>query len=134
MPNEKIDPAESSPSGKPQQRRFLRASVDLPVTYAVEGGESKTAKAVNLGGGGLRLAAADDIPSGTVLRLRFALPGTQHEMVMLGRIVLSFFNAVDGHFAHGIAFTQIDPDDQEEIVRFIHEHQRLEMQGRRPTG
>jgi c-di-GMP-binding flagellar brake protein YcgR len=134
VPNEKLDPAEPSPGGKPQQRRFLRATVELPVTYAVEGAEPRLGKAVNLGGGGLRLATDEDIPSGTVLRLRFALPGGRREMRMRGRIVLSFFNAVDGHFAHGIAFTQIDPDDQEEIVRFIHEHQRLEMQGRGPAG
>jgi c-di-GMP-binding flagellar brake protein YcgR len=38
---------------------------------------------------------------------------------MRGRIVLSFFNANDRRFFHGIAFTQIDPRDQQEIVHYV---------------
>jgi hypothetical protein len=32
--------------------------------------------------------------------------------------VLSFYNAEDKRFFHGIAFTQIDPRDQDEIARY----------------
>jgi c-di-GMP-binding flagellar brake protein YcgR len=51
-------------------------------------------------------------------------------MVAKGRIVLSFYNAEDKRFLHGIAFTQIDPRDQEEIIRYVaSEVQRLTVEG-----
>jgi c-di-GMP-binding flagellar brake protein YcgR len=115
-----------------QQRRYLRAKVDLPVTYQVEGeeGSPHDGCARDLGGGGLRLETSDDLPQGTVLTMRFSVPSARREMMMRGRIVLSFFNASTKQYGHGIAFTQIAPDDQEIIVQFVHEYQRMELQGR----
>jgi len=52
-----------------------------------------------------------------------------------GRIVLSFYNAEDKRFLHGIAFTQIDPRDQEEIVRYVAaEVQRMTLEGEPAEG
>lgn len=79
----------------------------------------KAAKAIDLGGGGVRLATDEDLPLGTVLLLRYRIPNVDREMVMRGRIVLSFFKANEQRFYHGIAFTQIDPGDQDEIVRYV---------------
>jgi hypothetical protein len=62
--------------------------------------------------------------------LRFKLPSGGREMVSRGRIVLSFYNAEEQRFFHGIAFTQIDPRDQEEIIRYVAaEVQRLALEG-----
>jgi c-di-GMP-binding flagellar brake protein YcgR len=84
----------------------------------------------DLGGGGIRLGTDEDLPLGSVLLLRFKLPGGEREMLARGRIVLSFYNAEDRRFFHGIAFTQIDPRDQEEIVRFTAgEIERLALEG-----
>jgi c-di-GMP-binding flagellar brake protein YcgR len=107
-------------------RRFVRAKVSLDVSYEREDAreaaapeEAQRAEAVDLGGGGVRLATGEDLPLGTVLLLRFRIPSADRELVMRGRIVLSFFNANDRRFFHGIAFTQIDPRDQQEIVHYV---------------
>jgi c-di-GMP-binding flagellar brake protein YcgR len=104
----------------------VRAEVQLPVEYRREdsageasSGAMKAAKAIDLGGGGVRLATDEDLPLGTVLLLRYRIPNVDREMVMRGRIVLSFFKANEQRFYHGIAFTQIDPGDQDEIVRYV---------------
>jgi c-di-GMP-binding flagellar brake protein YcgR len=101
-------------------RRYLRAPVSMGISYALEG-EAATvdAHSSDLGGGGLRLATHEDLALGTVLLLRFTLPGAHRETVARGRIVLSFYNADSAQFFHGIAFTQIDPRDQEAIVQFV---------------
>lgn len=124
--------AKSSQSPQQQQRRYLRAKVDLPLTFMLEGDTSTafSGRARDLGGGGLRLETTEDLPQGALLTLRFSVPSGRHEMMMRGRIVLSFYNAATKQYGHGIAFTQVAPDDQESIVAFVHEYQRLELQGR----
>ncbi len=66
--------------------------------------------------------------------LHFPVPHVDREMVAKGRIVLSFYNAEDKRFLHGIAFTQIDPRDQEEIVKYVAaEVERLLEEGETPS-
>jgi c-di-GMP-binding flagellar brake protein YcgR len=92
----------------------------MEVSYTVDGEPAaKHAHSSDLGGGGLRLATHEDLALGTVLLLRFTLPGAARETIARGRIVLSFYNADSEQFFHGIAFTQIDPRDQETIVQFV---------------
>jgi c-di-GMP-binding flagellar brake protein YcgR len=103
----------------PYRRRYVRVPVSVPVPYEREGAEGiRHGRSSDLGGGGIRLGTDEDIPLGSVLLLRFKLPGGEREMLARGRIVLSFYNAEESRFFHGIAFTQIDPRDQEEIVRY----------------
>ena len=123
-------------NGEPTyRRRYVRVQVSFPVTYVCDGtDEPKEGRSSDLGGGGIRLATDEDLPLGTVLLLRFRLGSVEREMVARGRIVLSFYNAEAKRFFHGIAFTQIDPRDQEEIIRFVAaEVQRLALEGER-TG
>jgi len=111
----------------PYRRRYVRVAVDTSITYTRDGeNEAKTGHSSDLGGGGIRLATDEDLPLGTVLLLRFPLPGIERDILVRGRIVLSFYNAEVKRFFHGIAFTQIDPRDQEEIIRYVaNEVQRL---------
>jgi len=117
--------------GKLERRRYVRIAVAMPLSYT--GGEEEPAKSghiSDLGGGGIRLVTDADLPLGSVLLLRFALPDVGRELVASGRIVFSFYNAEDKCFSHGIPFTQIDPRDQEEIIRFVSgEVQRLALEG-----
>jgi c-di-GMP-binding flagellar brake protein YcgR len=121
----------SSDGATPYRRRYVRVAVDSPVSYVREGSEqAKQGHSSDLGGGGIRLATAEDLPLGSVLTLRFKIPGGDQEVVARGRIVLSFFNADDKQFFHGIAFTQIDPRDQDAIIRYVaDEVQRLALEG-----
>ncbi|MGH7727976.1 MAG: flagellar brake protein [Vulcanimicrobiaceae bacterium] len=118
-------------AGAPYRRRFVRVAVTSDVSYTREGeSAAKHGHASDLGGGGVRLATEEDLPLGAMLLLRFTLPGAERELVARGRIVLSFYNAEQQRFFHGIAFTQIDPRDQETIVSYVAaEIQRLALEG-----
>lgn len=112
-------------SGSPQQRRFFRAPVDFPVTVIVPGAELVMyGSAVDLSGGGLRVITKNDLSAGLNVTMRFTLPDSGHEMMVRGRVVLSFFDAGKQQFAHGVAFTQIAAADQSAIVEYIHELQQ----------
>lgn len=115
----------------PYRRRYVRVAADFPVSYSREGtDESKSSRAADLGGGGVRVSTDEDLPLGALLVLRFKLPKGEREMVSRGRIVLSFYNAEEQRFFHGVSFTHIDPRDQEEIVRYVAaEVQRLALEG-----
>jgi c-di-GMP-binding flagellar brake protein YcgR len=102
------------------ERKYLRVSADFLVTVILPGHELIMAgKAVDLSSGGMRVVTPTDVPSGQSVVLRFTLPAQERELIVRGRIVLSFFDASSKQFAHGIAFTQYAPNDQEEIGRFI---------------
>ncbi|HEX5276024.1 MAG TPA: PilZ domain-containing protein [Candidatus Rubrimentiphilum sp.] len=114
------------PSGSgPQQRRFFRAAVEFPVGVTLSGnGEAIEGSAVDLSGGGMRVITKSDLSAGQNITLRFSLPEAEREMMVRGRVVLSFFDASRQQYAHGVAFTQIAAPDQSEIVEFIHELQQ----------
>ncbi|HET9393721.1 MAG TPA: PilZ domain-containing protein [Candidatus Rubrimentiphilum sp.] len=114
------------PAGSgPQQRRFFRAAVDFPVAVTVAGDDAALdGGVVDLSGGGMRVITKNDLSAGQNITLRFRLPEGEREMMVRGRVVLSFFDASRQQFAHGIAFTQIAAPDQSEIVEFIHELQQ----------
>ncbi len=114
------------PSGSgPQQRRFFRAAVEFPVGVSVSGNDAPIeGSAVDLSGGGMRVITKSDLSAGQNITLRFALPQGEREMMVRGRVVLSFFDASRQQYAHGVAFTQIAAPDQSEIVEFIHELQQ----------
>ncbi|HEY9084920.1 MAG TPA: PilZ domain-containing protein [Candidatus Tyrphobacter sp.] len=104
----------------PSRRRFRRASVDFPVTVIVPGNELVlSGSALDLSVGGVRVATRSDLPAGQNIVLRFTLPKSDREALVRGRIVLSFFDAATKRYAHGIAFTQIAPEDQEGIVKML---------------
>ncbi len=117
----------------PYRRRYVRVAVDFPITYVREGSdEAKAGQSSDLGGGGIRLATDEDLPLGATLLLRWTIPGSDRETIVRGRIVLSFYGAEVQRFFHGIAFTQIDPRDQDEIIRYVAaEVQRLAVEGDR---
>ncbi len=120
----------------PYRRRYVRVAVKTPTVYTIDGqAEMRHAQASDLGGGGIRIATDEDLPLGSVLLLRFPLPAVEREVVVRGRIVLSFYNAEEKRFLHGVAFTQIDPRDQEEIIRYVAaEVQRLAVEEEQEEG
>lgn len=75
--------------------------------------------ALDLSAGGVRVATSSDLPAGQSILLRFMLPDRGREVLVRGRVVLSFFDATMKRYAHGIAFTQIAPDDQTAIEKML---------------
>lgn len=110
----------SSHGEQAPERKHLRVTADFPVTVILPGYELVLEGTVlDLSGGGVRVATATDLPPGQAIVLRFTLPGQPREMIVRGRIVLSFFDAGSRHYAHGVAFTQYTSQDQLSIGDFI---------------
>jgi c-di-GMP-binding flagellar brake protein YcgR len=102
------------------QRRFVRAPVDFSVTVIVPGHELiLSGRAIDLSGGGVRVSTPSDLPSGQSVVMRFVLPAGDHEILVRGRIVLSFYDATTRRYAHGVAFTQYAQHDQDAIAKYV---------------
>ena len=115
----------STEGTSPSQRRYFRAAVDFPVSLTIaENQPVVVGAAEDLGGGGMRITTEGELSPGQTVALRFAFPGGAGEMLVRGRVVLSFFDASKRHYAHGVAFTQIAEPDQKKIVEYIHELQQ----------
>jgi PilZ domain len=84
----------STYSGQAPERRHLRVNADFPATVILPGHELVLGgTALDLSSGGMRVATTTDLPSGQAIVLRFTLPGQDRELIVRGRIVLSFFDA-----------------------------------------
>ncbi|MHB8461298.1 MAG: PilZ domain-containing protein [Vulcanimicrobiaceae bacterium] len=134
-----------------QKRTSYRMPVSFEVIYILEGRAGRrTAKAIDLSSGGLRLISDEDFLRGSLLDLSFKLPeefledmtvekeitevtpfGPRTEIVrvqppgfgqfaMQAKILSPFFDKADKRFAFGMAFTEIEDDMREELQRFIH--------------
>lgn len=104
-----------------QQRRHSRVEVTLPVTLIVPGLELiLPAESLDLGGGGMRVSTRADLPAGQHVVLRFALPhDPDRQLLVRGRVVLSFYDATAKIYAHGVAFTQYSAQDGAEIAGYV---------------
>ncbi len=90
------------------------------MTVIVPGGELVlSGSALDLSAGGVRVATATDLPAGQSIVMRFVIPKTDREALVLGKVVLSYFDNARKRFAHGVAFTRIAPEDQESIAKLV---------------
>ncbi|GAC1541119.1 MAG: hypothetical protein NVS2B17_18150 [Candidatus Velthaea sp.] len=110
-----------------EKRRYFRASVDIGAEYTVEHRGARTGRIDDLSAGGVRLETDEDIAAGTILRLAF--PAGKVAMNPTGRVVMSFFDGGRKRFLHGVAFTAIDPAQQEAIVALVAELQQRGTDG-----
>ena len=62
---------------------------------------------------------APDLPAGQSIVIRFTLPDGDRELLMRGKVVLSFFDASTKQYAHGVAFTQYTPHDLDAVARWV---------------
>ncbi|MGB8267282.1 MAG: PilZ domain-containing protein [Candidatus Velthaea sp.] len=101
------------------KRRFARAPVNLPATYAVTGraADRRSGRIIDLSGGGVRFEADEDLAGGTVIELEFEIPGST--IVAKAHVVLNYFDSNAECFGHGLAFTAIDPAAQEAIADYV---------------
>lgn len=130
LPAEGLASNGTAAGARPQQRRFARADVTIAAQYSTASKSDKVAgEIVNLGGGGIRIASTEDLQRGEVVTVHFQLPSVKHEIIVRGKVVLSFYEAAGSRFAHGLAFTQIAVDDQASIVAHVEslQHQQADV-------
>lgn len=108
------------PNETPSRRRTRRTATEFPVTVIIPGGELILhGTALDLSAGGIRVATTSDLPAGQKIALRFTLSRGDREVLVLGRIVLSYFDAQSKRYLHGVAFTQISAEDTARISAFV---------------
>jgi hypothetical protein len=89
-----------------RRRRYRRMTVRLRAVYLHQGVE-REAVATTLGAGGVFVASEEPLPKGSVLRIRFRLPGGIREHELDARVAWAHRAGDPGGQGHGmgIAFT-----------------------------
>lgn len=67
------------------RRQYARYRVELPLILQLEG-RAIEAKATDIGTGGMALVASEPLPLQTKVSVRFKLPGSEQEIVVVGEI------------------------------------------------
>ena len=66
--------------------------------------------------GGIHLGTDGDLPLGCAVTVCFTLPAGEHSIHARGRIISSYYSAESKRYFHGVAFTRMDPRDQQSIA------------------
>jgi c-di-GMP-binding flagellar brake protein YcgR len=149
-------PSTMSPVKMRQRRYSVRALAAFPVRYRQANRAAQLCEANDISAGGLRLVTREVLALGSIVELRFKLPNDYldmyppareraeispfglrevrlpdnrrpfEEMLVHGRVV-SHFGPAHGREAFGIAFTDIDGYQREEIARFTHAAQLAKL-------
>ncbi len=98
------------------ERKALRVRVVFNVTGELNR-RRVLGKATNLSATGLLLLSDETIPLGSLLDLQFAVPRTDYQVKVKGKVVRVGWNA-DGTCEAGIHFIDLSQTDQQQILDF----------------
>jgi len=98
------------------RRASPRVVLGIPVSYRY-GNTIAAALTLTLSRGGVAIRTTNPLPVGTAARVRFRPPGAGGEIVAQARAVWT-----DRRMGMGLVFTDIDPDAQAQIDRFVSGH------------
>jgi len=107
-----------------ERRKFVRLKSEVKVKYRpLKKGKIQESLTKDIGGGGIRLYLNDKLAVATPLALEIKIPGEERTILAEGRVV--WVKSLGGEkvtkgFEAGIAFTQIDPTDQSEILKYVY--------------
>jgi hypothetical protein len=82
-----------------QRRRYQRCPVELPVVLTVDG-ESIEARTTDIASGGMAVVAPVPLATGSAVKVRFLLPGTERTVVASAEV-----RWADGRGRAGLCFT-----------------------------
>lgn len=88
----------------------------IPVAYRL-GNTIAAALTLNISHGGLAIRTTNPLEIGTIVKVRFRLPGTAKEVDAQGRVAWS-----DRRFGMGLQFTKVETVDQAAIDDFVRRH------------
>ncbi len=109
-------------SMSPSQHQYFRAAVEAPVFVCNSKGDELKAKLVNVSSRGIAIAGIDNpLKYPGVLQIEFVLPGSDVLIRAAGRMVWA-----DLQGKGGIQLTQIPPDGQRELTRWLEQKRQEE--------
>lgn len=98
------------------KREFPRVVMGIPVSYRI--GKTITAAiGMDLSGGGMAIRTNHPPVRGTVVKVKFALPGSRRELEIEGVVTWSV-----GKAGVGLQFTKVKAADQNAINSFVEQH------------
>jgi len=98
------------------RREHPRVVLGIPVSYRI-GKTIAAALALNLSTGGVAIRTSKPVVRGTVMKLKFALPGAKREIETEAVVCWS-----DQKAGMGVRFTKVKPSDQASIDGFVEAH------------
>ena len=101
-----------------EKRRFLRLDAYCKVGFQVVEGNSSTSFSKNISAGGLLFEADNFIALNTMIEITIQIPDIDWIITSVGRVI-RVEQLPNGKFDLGIFFTEIDPEDQNTILRYI---------------
>ena len=119
---------------KKQKRNFVRLEINLPVKYRPYTGNPvfqshfDVGRTNDLSIGGVKLSVSKPIPAGTKLEMEIELDDDNRPYIV-GKVVGGEDKVLDGvsRRIEKISFTEVDPDAQDIMMKFIFETQRKEV-------
>jgi hypothetical protein len=94
-----------------EHRKYPRFKLNVPVEVNTEGSVAIHCSTSDLSLGGCYIESMYPFPKGTQLELKLEAGDT---LLILARVV-----TCDPQFGNGIAFTQILPEDEQQLARFL---------------
>jgi uncharacterized protein (TIGR02266 family) len=98
------------------RRSSPRANVAVAISYRM-GNTIASAVTLNIGKGGVGVRTMTPLPSGTTARLRFKLPGQQHDIEAEAHVCWT-----DRNLGMGLQFERISPAHQAALDEFVERH------------
>ncbi len=109
-----------------ERRKFIRLQAPIGIVYKVIK-KHRRLKAVhsltrNIGGGGVRLLAKEDLRHGDLLELQIQIPNLEKTIHAVGEVVwFSLFKDREHESKEaGVCFRDIDPKDLHHILEYVH--------------
>jgi hypothetical protein len=108
-----------------QRRDYVRVEAFVPVAYQPIGpdGWTVTANTLDVSGGGFRIAAAEGLRVGDMMRFRLELGEGEEPIAAVAQAVRE---AGDGEF--GMRFVEVLERDRQRLVRWVFARERLARQ------
>jgi uncharacterized protein (TIGR02266 family) len=98
------------------RRSSPRVVLGIPVQYRF-GNTIAAALTLNLSHGGIAIRTTSPLDAGTVIRVRFRMPGSKRDLDAEGRVAWS-----DRRVGMGVQFEKVDPANQTVIDHFVDAH------------
>lgn len=110
-----------------ERRKFIRLQAPIGLTYRKAGSQKRDRATLisllkNIGGGGVRFIAREDLTEGDILELEIEIPNTDNAIRAEGEVVwFSHTQEKDRDVREaGIRFRSIQPKDLQRILDYVH--------------